>query len=71
MVELKTYDDIHEFSKAHERIGYLGSDDTCELQSPIWIMELYKKDNLNDTEYFLRITMDDGSVYVLGFDPMS
>lgn len=37
MIEPTTYPKIDEFDKTHERIGFIGGEETCE--SPIWVKE--------------------------------
>lgn len=66
MTELRTYPEMEDWCKERKRIGFIGSSETSSLQSDVFIIELYRR---NDRGYSISITLDsDESRFVCDFE---
>lgn len=65
--ELKTYNEIEDFHKDKERVGFL-SDVTILKEylglEYIWLIEVYKQADTNKDRYYYMFTFEDDSIYV-------
>lgn len=62
---------IQKIDDSCKRIGFIGSSETVVLQNDIWVIELYKKDTLDDTKYFLVITDDAEEEFIFEFEDVN
>ena len=67
--ELKTFNELNEFSKNNERIGIINDSyiiKTLLGLDDIWMIRLFK-DKKNNNIFSLAITMEDESEYIIEF----